>query len=384
MSQPWSAPGGEPDPDQGGPGTTPAGWGAPPPPPPAQPGWGPPPPPPSGWGAPPAAAGWGTPPPPPQGWSGATSGIVPMRPLSLGDIYDGAIRAIRANPRTMVGFSAVVIAIFTVLLTLPQAAFTGVLQSSPLLDWEPGDRVRSEDVADLVGASSFGIILPVVTQAIVTTVITALLITAVDRAVRGTLMRPGELWAVTRRRVPAALGLAVLLVLIAMLVMAVAVVPGIVLLAAVNDTPVLGVLVLLVGVPAGLAALVSLQFGWFALAAPALLLENRSVFSALRRSAGLVRRSFWRVLGIGILTAIVGAFVSGFFTLPTTLISSLLGDVLGHDAYWKDLAVVAVQNTGQVIAGAVVYPFTAAVSALLYLDLRMRREGLDVQLMSGR
>jgi hypothetical protein len=34
-----------------------------------------------------------------------------------------------------------------------------------------------------------------------------------------------------------------------------------------------------------------------------------------------------------------------------------------------------------VLAGAVVFPFTAGVAALLYLDLRMRREGLDVDLM---
>ena len=27
------------------------------------------------------------------------------------------------------------------------------------------------------------------------------------------------------------------------------------------------------------------------------------------------------------------------------------------------------------------YPFTAAVTALLYIDLRMRREGLDVELI---
>src|ERR1035438_3501001 len=41
-------------------------------------------------------------------------GIVPLRPLQLGDILDGAIKAIRFNPKSMVGLSAIVLAVFLV------------------------------------------------------------------------------------------------------------------------------------------------------------------------------------------------------------------------------------------------------------------------------
>src|ERR1019366_9915900 len=41
-------------------------------------------------------------------------GIVPLRPLQLGDILDGAIKAIRFNPKSMVVLSAIVLAVFLV------------------------------------------------------------------------------------------------------------------------------------------------------------------------------------------------------------------------------------------------------------------------------
>ena len=41
----------------------------------------------------------------------------------------------------------------------------------------------------------------------------------------------------------------------------------------------------------------------------------------------------------------------------------------------------AVSSFGEILAGAVLYPFEAAVIALVYIDLRMRREGLDLELI---
>ena len=36
---------------------------------------------------------------------------------------------------------------------------------------------------------------------------------------------------------------------------------------------------------------------------------------------------------------------------------------------------------GGIVAGALTYPFAASVATLLYVDLRMRKEGLDIELM---
>ena len=61
------------------------------------------------------------PPTQPQGWMPQTPmltahkpGIVPLRPLQLGDILDGAVKAVRFNPKSMVGLSVLVLAVFLV------------------------------------------------------------------------------------------------------------------------------------------------------------------------------------------------------------------------------------------------------------------------------
>ena len=62
--------------------------------------------PPGGWGGPPASpagARWGWVPPPV-----VKPGVIPLRPLGVGEILDGAITTIRRNPAPMLGLSAIV------------------------------------------------------------------------------------------------------------------------------------------------------------------------------------------------------------------------------------------------------------------------------------
>src|SRR3954451_2889907 len=65
----------------------------------------PPPTPPPGWTAPPAGA-WA-----PYVPAAPRPGIIPLRPLSVGEILDGAFTAIRRYPRTVLGLSAGVAAV---------------------------------------------------------------------------------------------------------------------------------------------------------------------------------------------------------------------------------------------------------------------------------
>jgi hypothetical protein len=116
-------------------------------------------------------------------------------------------------------------------------------------------------------------------------------------------------------------------------------------------------------------------------AAPALLLEQLGVFAALGRSYRLVRGSFWRVLGIGLLTALITSIIRQLFVLPFSLIGALLASTQDANGFVGSLVELLISDVGTILAGAVLYPFAAGVSALLYLDLRIRREGLDVELM---
>ena len=122
----------------------------------------------------------------------------------------------------------------------------------------------------------------------------------------------------------------------------------------------------------------------FSLAPCALVLERTGIGASLRRSAVLVRRDWWRVFGILLLTVVIGTFVSQVVQLPFSALgaggfSAMFDpdtDVLGA----RSLVVSAI---GGGLAATLVAPFTAGVRALLYVDRRIRAEGLDVSLSAA-
>jgi len=109
----------------------------------------------------------------------------------------------------------------------------------------------------------------------------------------------------------------------------------------------------------------------FVVTAPAIGAEDLGPVAALRRSARLTRRAFWRVLGIALLSIVVEEmFVTAVAILPT-LVSAWLGtDGIG----WVLSVAVNLLTT------MVTLPIVAGITVSLYLDLRVRTEGLDLEL----
>ena len=107
---------------------------------------------------------------------------------------------------------------------------------------------------------------------------------------------------------------------------------------------------------------------------PVIVLESAGISAALRRSWRLSSGTqFWRILGIRLLVSfIVGAAAS--------LIAMAI--VFGTGAVDQMYLWQAILNgVSGLIAASLTTPFTAGVDALLYVDQRIRREGLDVQLI---
>jgi hypothetical protein len=307
---------------------------------------------------------------------------VPLRPLSFSEILDGAFQAIRTNPRTMMGFAAVVLSITSLLSLVPQAWMQhslGQVMSQATEEFDPTALVDAGLVATLA-------VLPatvLVWLAIV--VLNALLVVAVSAAVLGEKTSPGELWRRVRRRVPAAVGLSLVTGLIvsvgAMAAGAVLVVPGVLLFAAEQRWA--GVVVIVLGALVALVAGVTL---WIrtSLAGPVLLLEDSSVVTALRRSWRLVSGSFWRVLLVLVVVGVMTYVVAMFIQVPFSLVAvgvDLAFDNQLHTRWLPTLLSSGVNAVGQTVSGAVLNPWSAAVVALLYVDLRMRREGHDLELI---
>jgi hypothetical protein len=169
-------------------------------------------------------------------------------------------------------------------------------------------------------------------------------------------------------------------VLLAMLVV---LAPGLLTLAY-GPTPLAVVLLILGGI--GVLVLSFTLSTRLALAAPALLLEERGVFGSIRRSWQLVSGSFWRTLLILLLAGLIAGVGAGLISVPFSLVSAIIQQVAhntSHTHFGANLAETAATSVGSILAGAVFTPWNAAVIALVYIDIRMRREGLDLELIKA-
>lgn len=398
----WTAPGaGEearpaaPPPEGREPGAPPPGQAQPP----SQ--WGPAAAPPAGWGGSPPPAGWGAPPQPgygPQpgpgqapaygqapGWAPAAGprawrppalqpGIVPLRPLSLGEILDGAMRAIRANPAVMFGLSAAVVTIGVLISAVLSRYVAGLLAGTfadltTMLDPSFDPTLSGELDGQFSGALAQLATAPVTSVA--TTVLTGLLVVSVSRSVLGRTIRVGEV--VRSWRVWWVLGFTVLLGAASLLAVGL-VVGAVVLLARQDQTG--------AAVAVGLVALLALVVAtvWVTtrtlLVTPALMLEGKGFWATVARAWRLTRGSFWRLLGIYLLVAVLMSVLSQLVAAPFSVLATVVGG--GGDIFSP--GPTAIISVGEVIALTASTTYTSAVVALLYIDVRMRREGLDIEL----
>ncbi len=295
-------------------------------------------------------------------------GIVPLRPLSLGEIYDGAFRAIRANLPVMLGASAVVVLIIGLVEALTSYSawrqLNDLVSQPEVLD---PDQLLAE-FAQVASSLLLSTGLSALLSFVATTVLTGLLIHSVSQSVIGKNLKFAALWQTVRPQILRLLGVAIL---IALMVIAVPVVAfGLMLLIIATDQPGLiglGVILAMLGMLGGI--LVVLTFT--ALTTPALVLERTTLGQAFKRGFVLAKRLFWRILGIYLLTTVLAGLLQMVVGVPFDQV----GSMLGSDAMWFALVTI-----GSVITNWITIPVLAAVYALLYIDARMRTEGLDLEL----
>ncbi|KGM10013.1 hypothetical protein N869_05820 [Cellulomonas bogoriensis 69B4 = DSM 16987] len=295
-------------------------------------------------------------------------GIVPLRPLGLGEVLDGAFRAIRANPAVMFGISAVVITLTVLLDSLVQWYLFSDLGQLMMLEVEPDAEVVLGELVGLAGGSTLSMLVSI----IATTLLTGILILSVSRSVIGQRISVAAAWQRTLPRILPLLGLTLLVILLLFLVPAVVIVGAVLLFAAEAWAAAFGLMVL-----GSIASIV--WMAWIAvrtlLSTAALMLEEQGVLGGFRRGWELSRGSFWRLLGYYLLVSMVVGVVASIIVFPAAMIPAMLQlDPLG------DPVAIASSAVATIIASVLTTPFSAAVFALLYIDLRIRREGLDVEL----
>jgi hypothetical protein len=112
----------------------------------------------------------------------------------------------------------------------------------------------------------------------------------------------------------------------------------------------------------------------FCVVAPVIGAEAAGAGGALGRSMALTRERYWPTMLTIVLMGTVAA------TLETALSSlpQAIALAVGTDAGWLLLAF------GGIVAQLVTTPFVAAATVLLYFDLRVRNEGMDLELAARR
>jgi hypothetical protein len=332
-----------------------------------QPGVGPQP----GWGQRPA---WGQQP----SWLPPKPGVIPLRPLGVGEILDGAVSTIRAKPRLMLGLSTVV-AVLTQLVTVPV---------SWVLLHDSGDKAFTIDTSAssstndnfaFEASSLTATAIQILVTLVATLLLTGILTVVLSRAVLGQDIDGRAAWGETRPRLPALVGVLLLVFLIEIGLAALLLGPGIALAA--SGSGVAAALALVAGIPLFFCASVYLYIA-FALAPAVTVLEKQPVLASLARSRRLIKGAWWRTFGMVLLVNIIAGIVNGIFSSIFTVAAFIAAGAASNFQSFNpyELVPLIVTAVGTIIGAAITWPFTAVATALIYVDRRIRREGLDLEL----
>ncbi|GAA3396944.1 hypothetical protein GCM10017752_53250 [Streptomyces roseoviridis] len=121
----------------------------------------------------------------------------------------------------------------------------------------------------------------------------------------------------------------------------------------------------------------------YSLAPTVAVIENQGPMVSLRRSSALVKGSWWRVCGCTLATSMMVGTASGLIqqiiaqagTIPMSTVD-LSGDPGPQELIAAFGGLVVALVVAQLLVQAVAAPFQPLVSALLYVDQRIRRENL--------
>ncbi len=261
-----------------------------------------------------------------------------LRPLGLGELLDAAIRIYRAKARTLllaVIVPVVPASILSALLIWSSIPKIGTDPVTGLTTFEGGN------VAMLIAAAAIVAVLFVVA----TSMATAACYRSISTAYVGGDVDWKESLRFGFRRVLPVIGLSFLVAFCSYGGLILCIVPGV------------------------------MAWTFFSVAMPALLVEGQGVVGAMRRSSQLVRGSFWRVLGILLVSYLLVAALQYAISIPINLVTVAVN---------SPVLSASLQVLVSIISLVIAQPFTAAMTMALYVDLRVRKEGFDLVLWAQR
>lgn len=320
----------------------------------------------------------------PNGWTPPPKpGLIDLRPLSFGTLLMAPFKELRHNPKATIG-SALIVQGIAIVLTL---VVTGVVTVLMLMRI---DQAAAEDREEIMAGSLLVIVLsmlvPIIVSVIGSVFLQGVVVTDTARATLGEKPRMRDLWKATWPR----LGTLLLWTLLAggAMLLAMGIIGG------------LGTLLIMLGglgiafgivlIVLGLIALLVLGIWIFtklAIVPSVIVMEKAPLRHAMARSWALTNGSFWKTFGVIAIVATILNFAAQVITTPISLIVSLVPPLLdptGSDPAAM-LGFLLITELVLIVITVIVAAITAVVQSgalsLIYIDLRMRKEGLDLELI---
>ena len=319
--------------------------------------------------------GW-TPPPKP--------GLIPLRPLDLGTILGASFRVLRRNPKPTFGAALLIQGSFYLLLILAVAgvSFSAVSRVNSSTS-QNTDQITAGATGLIVVAS----IIPALLAVIASAVLQGIIVLEVSSGTVGEKLTLRALLTKARGRIGALIGWAALVVLALTVVLGVIVVIIVLLVVSLGTGGIIAAVLIGFLASIGLAVVYVWLSTKLALVSSVLMIERLSIREAVARSWSLTEGYFWRTFGITLLVAVIIGFVSQVASIPLSIVTqfaTVLFDPQGQKGSGVTVLLVVVGLLAVVIA-VVIQSITSVVQSattgLIYLDLRMRKEGLDLELV---
>lgn len=313
-------------------------------------------------------------------WSWAPKpGIIPLRPLTLTDLFSGSFSALRKNPSVLFGFTIIVMTVVALLslagTMLPLFSFTSLMSND--LDPQASSKALLDSAYMSVVSTIVGYIALLAGSFLAGTVLDGVLSVAVSQLVIGKKITFKQSWALVKPRLWSMLGasflsmLAVgspLLVLVILFFMSLYSWPG-------SDAffSLFGLLLALALPVVLVSYVISIRFLYAPICA---VLEEKGPIEAVKRSWALTSGSFWVTLGRVILINVVVGFIAGMIVQIIGVIAAIFMFTILSDPsnVWSTIILYGVISALQMLAYSLVVPILAAYQTLMYVDEKIRKE----------
>ncbi|MGN6744101.1 MAG: hypothetical protein ACTHJL_12520 [Amnibacterium sp.] len=313
-------------------------------------------------------------------------GLIPLHPLSFGQLLGASFGVLRYNPRATI-VPTLIINVVQVVLSLGLVGVVGISALDRIQNATNAD--RGAIIAGSIAEGALGGIVVAAISVFGTALLQGMLVLVVARGALGERPRAGDALRRALRSIWPLVGFAVLVAavqIVAILVLVLLVVG----VASIGNA--VGIaLAITLGVLGGLGYLVAAGFLVVKLATvpSAIVLERLGVFAAIGRSWTLLRGAFWRTFGLFALLLVIIYFASQLVGVPFSFLGTAIGGLLFPNAGQSNdpatvIPILLITTVPAVLLSTIVQGIgqIAQVSAfaLTYLDRRIRREGLDLDL----